>query len=410
MLDYQESPSLAQLGELWSQLKSGSSPIIEEFLEQLCIQLKEGRLSRSDQLVALLDQALLRVGGDFEQTYQIFTSTDRGTTRNHNEDACYPPSARLVNSTRDQNTLAIVCDGIGGHEGGEIASQLAIDAMREGVENLSFSSDTSTPDQITQSLEQFTSAANDLISQRNDSEKRRDRQRMGTTMVMTLAHAHEMYITSVGDSRVYWITPTGCEQVIVDDDVASREVRLGYTLYRNAIQYPSSGALVQALGMSSSATLHPTVQRLVLDEDCVFLLCSDGLSDYDRVEQYWETEILPILDHQVDIATAVERLIEIANRQNGHDNITVALVYCQVKQINGAEDTVLSFPQLESLPTEAAEISSSAMKTQQLPNESSRARPWGIIICWGCIILARFRRAAIILVISPSSQAKSLQF
>ncbi len=93
---------------------------------------------------------------------------------------------------------------------------------------------------------------------------------MGTTLVMALAHIHELYVAHVGDSRAYWITRTGCYQVTLDDDVACREVRLGYSLYRDALEQVAAGALIQALGITSSNTLHPTVQRFPVDEDCVF--------------------------------------------------------------------------------------------------------------------------------------------
>jgi protein phosphatase len=145
---------------------------------------------------------------------------------------------------------------------------------------------------------------------------------------MAVGHQHEMYIAHVGDSRAYWITRTGCHQITLDDDVAAREVRLGYAVYREALQQPSAGSLVQAIGMSAS--VHPTVQRFVLDEDCIFLLCSDGLSDYDLVDRCWQTDILPILDGSIDVATATQHLVELGNNLNGHDNITVALVHCQV--------------------------------------------------------------------------------
>jgi protein phosphatase len=147
---------------------------------------------------------------------------------------------------------------------------------------------------------------------------------------MAFAHAQEMYAAHVGDSRIYWITPRSCHQVTVDDDLASREVKLGYLLYRDAVQYPNAGALVQALGMSSATNLHPTVQRLILDQDCVFLLCSDGLSDYDRVEQYWESEIVPLLQGEKTVAAVGESLLQLANQKNGHDNSTIALIYCRV--------------------------------------------------------------------------------
>jgi protein phosphatase len=154
---------------------------------------------------------------------------------------------------------------------------------------------------------------------------------MGTTLVMALPIAHEMYITHIGDSRAYWITRHGCYQVTLDDDVASREVRLGYAIYREALQHSGSGSLIQALGMSKSASLHPTSQRFIIDEDAVFLLTSDGLSDFDRVEELWETEILPILGGNTNIEDVAARLIEIANTKNGHDNVTIALVHYQVK-------------------------------------------------------------------------------
>lgn len=62
-----------------------------------------------------------------------------------------------------------------------------------------------------------------------------------------------------------------------------------------------------------------------------FLLCSDGLSDYDRVEQYWQSEILPILTEDINLKTACEKLLHIGLKKNGHDNITVALLQCQIE-------------------------------------------------------------------------------
>jgi protein phosphatase len=108
----------------------------------------------------------------------------------------------------------------------------------------------------------------------------------------------------------------------------------------------SSGSLFQALGMNSSTALHPNIRRTIVDEECIFLLCSDGVSDRDRVDQYWQTEILPVLEGKVDLATACQRTIVMANTQNGHDNATVALVHCQVKQpVEAGQSTAIQdFP------------------------------------------------------------------
>lgn len=382
-------PTLQQLGQLWSQqLLPDASPSIAEFIQQLCTQMIEGKLRTAEEIVTLLDQGLKDCGRSQSRTYQIFTDTDKGPSRNHNEDACYPTSGQLIRPSNEASALAIVCDGIGGHEGGEVASRLAIDTLRQQVEKLPANPGNWNPTLLAQELENATCVANDVISQQNDSEHRSDRQRMGTTLVMARTCAHEIYITHVGDSRVYWINRHNCHQVTQDDDLASREVRLGYALYRSAVQNPTAGSLVQALGMAPSAALHPTVQRFVLDEDCVFLLCSDGLSDNDRVEQYWQTEILPILDGQIDLRTAGARLIEIANTQNGHDNVTVALVYCNVTSSRESRSPQLSVSQLKSSSTPASgtvpvtvpNAAPSQMKTQQLTPPTPARRPWGLLL------------------------------
>ncbi|MBF2020604.1 MAG: protein phosphatase 2C domain-containing protein [Hydrococcus sp. C42_A2020_068] len=346
--DQEKQPSLHQLGQLWLSWIEQASPNLTEFLQKLCEHLEQGKIERAEQLVALLEKAIEQAARLQERTYQIYTCTDAGPTRDHNEDACYPPSGKTVTIGDRNRALAIVCDGIGGQEGGEIASQLAIDTLVEDIDRSLGDATESDPKIYMQAIERAICDTNDLISDRNDSENRQERQRMGTTLVMSLARAHEIYIAHVGDSRIYWITPTSCHQVTVDDDLASREVRLGYLLYREAVQYPNAGALVQALGMSSSASLHPTVQHLILDEDCVFLLCSDGLSDFDRVEQYWEKEIAPILEGKRDVMEAGKRLLALANQRNGHDNVTIALVHCQVQPKAGAESTPLVYPEFEA--------------------------------------------------------------
>ncbi|OIP72369.1 MAG: hypothetical protein AUK43_03915 [Oscillatoriales cyanobacterium CG2_30_40_61] len=320
------NPTLKQLGYFWQQWVPTAQPQIQKFLRQLTHQMTSGELRTSTQLIQQLDQALSICGRGYERRIEIATGTDAGPTRSHNEDACYPEGGKPIQVPPGERALAIVCDGIGGQDGGEVASSMAIDVLRQQVEQMPLHQAHWDPLSLTPKLKRATCIANDVICQRNDVEKRQGRERMGTTLVMALAHIHEIYLTHLGDSRVYWISSSGCHQVTVDDDVASRQVRLGCALYRDALQQGASGALIQALGITSSVTLHPTVQRFALDEDCVFLLCSDGLSDRDRVEQHWQTEILPVLRQEVDLGTVRDRLIEIANTQNGHDNVTLALL------------------------------------------------------------------------------------
>ena len=378
------TPALSDLGNLWRELVAGANPIVAEFLAQLCQQTIEGELS-CDRLVAELDLALNNCGKTLDRSYEIITRTDKGPSRQRNEDARYPNSDTansfefsVPNSSSQQpsNTsryipLAIVCDGIGGHEGGIVASNLAVETIQQQLQHVR-NDGSWQPETLSTTLELAVCAANDQISQRNDAEQRQQRQRMGTTLVMALAYGHEIYITHVGDSRAYWISRTGCHQVTLDDDVASREVRLGYSLYREAVQQVGSGSLVQALGMSSSINLHPTVERFVVDEDCIFLLCSDGLSDGDRVEQFWEDEILPVLEGKADLASAATRLIEIGNTLNGHDNVTVALVHCRVSAKpemlrTGLRANGKSSPAAESQTSTLSNQRTSRAKTQNPP-------------------------------------------
>jgi serine/threonine protein phosphatase PrpC len=387
-LDQYPEPTLADLGQLWLQWVPNSQPVIATSLKTLCQQMVQGQVRTAEQLMNQLEQWLRLVGLQSCQV-EIATRTDQGPSRQQNEDACYPPDGAVVTSP----PLTVICDGVGGHAGGAIASTLAIETLKQQLQPIQIES--ANPKDLMAELEDAVCVANDAISQRNDSEQRHDRQRMGTTLVMALARAHEMYITHAGDSRAYWITRSGCYQVTLDDDIASREVRLGYTSYRNALQQPASGSLVQALGMGPSAILHPTVQRFVLDEDCIFLLCSDGLSDNDRVEEHWEAEILPILDGKIDLATASQRLITIANTQNGHDNVTVSLVHCQIIEAKDETLPELLLTDLDLDPTVPSQSSQdpanspslhgitsstpSTLKTQILRPKHSVASPWFLL-------------------------------
>ncbi len=379
--DSEVSHSLEDLGSFWrTNLLPNTKSAIKEFLSKVCDSLVSGEIHSGEQLVAILDQGLILLGagdGDTSQySVKIVTNTDTGPSRQRNEDACYPAAGSIISKPPSPKALAIVCDGIGGHEGGNVASNIAIDVIQQQVSQLaSVPRNRIDPTVLLADLEKAAAAANDKISQRNDSEGRQGRQRMGTTLVMALPIAHEMYITHVGDSRAYLITRFGCYQVTLDDDVASREVRLGYAVYRDAVMQGASGSLVQALGMGSSNSLHPTAQRFVLDEDCVFLLCSDGLSDFDRVEQYWETEILPILTDGLDIAEAVNNLTEIANKQNGHDNVTIALVQYQIKytepekiQLPNIADLSLSYSSNNNTSNTPSNFVSPNQRTQVIPD------------------------------------------
>jgi protein phosphatase len=352
--DGDKQPDLRDLGNLWSQWSDDSHPSIQDLLKQLAAHLEQGSIEQTSQVIVLLDQAARQCSKNRQYSYQIYALSDSGPNRSNNEDAAYPIHSQADNIPTTSNPLAIVCDGVGGHDGGEIASQETIKYLQSRIATLSIEEPNCNPGSILKKLNQYINSSNDIISKRNDSEQRQERQRMGTTLVMALAYDHEMYLAHIGDSRIYWITPNSCHQVTIDDDLASREVRLGYAIYRDSLQYPSAGALIQALGMRDSAALHPNLQRYMIEDDCIFLLCTDGLSDFDRVEQQWQNKVLPVLEGKQDLATAVKELIAIGNEKNGHDNVTVALVYCQVKPQVGVPEVTVAWSDVEFVLNDSA--------------------------------------------------------
>ncbi|MGB3494768.1 MAG: protein phosphatase 2C domain-containing protein [Elainellaceae cyanobacterium] len=355
----------AKLGQTWMQWVPTARPEIRTFLEALCNHLIDGKIQHPGQLLVCLDRALIATGKAQHRQISMATQTDRGPSRPRNEDACFPSKHPVIHLDSRQtktppldSSLIIVCDGIGGHSGGDVASQSAIDTLYSHLDSLHLS--RLSPVTLSTELRRATCLANDVISERNDDEQRRDRDRMGTTLVMGLLHRHELYLTHLGDSRAYLITGEGCHQATLDDDVASREARLGYGTYRNALYQPSAGSLVQALGMSASGSLHPTVQRLVLEGKGAILLCSDGLSDNDLLDSTWQTYITPLLQGKVDILSVVKQLIAAANQYNGHDNVTIGLISWSVTP---AADVQLS-AELAMPPALTSSISPQPNKTR----------------------------------------------
>lgn len=331
-------PTLVDLARKWQPLAETAHPAVSAFLERLCERLERQQLT-AEQLAECLSQAMTVCSQRQAVSYDLAVFTDQGPTRKRNEDACYPPGGThntlTSEATKATPQLLIVCDGIGGHQGGDVASKLAIATIESRLTPILQASETDlTATEAALAIESAICAANDEISAQNDQAQRQSRDRMGTTLVLALIKGADVYIAHLGDSRAYRISQQNCQQVTLDDDVASRQVRLGGSLYREVLMQPGSGSLIQALGMGSSQSLHPTVQRFVIDQNCVFLLCSDGLSDGDRVEQFWQPLLHPLVATAGSAAGSAakigQHLVDVANKYNGHDNVTVGLLSAQV--------------------------------------------------------------------------------
>jgi serine/threonine protein phosphatase PrpC len=209
-----------------------------------------------------------------------------------------------------------------------------------------------TPELVTEQLSAIIRVANNLIASRNDEQERESRRRMATTLIMALqlpqivkmpdgeGNAHELYIASVGDSRAYWITPRYCQQLTVDDDVATREVRMGRRLYREALQRPDAGALTQAVGTRDAELLRPTVRRFILEEDGLLLLCSDGLSDNNWLEELCVDYPRDIFSGKLSLEAAVRSLIEPGeSKEWSRQHICSPHLLCRFSPISGGTES-----------------------------------------------------------------------
>ncbi len=339
-------PELTDLGDYWR----------DHFVDYICTDVREPlseffyALARGayklPEAISQIDQIMADYSAGQSLSIRIRSATDIGTRRDHNEDACYPHPKRQKRSQQKEvlrDRVAIICDGLGGHEGGEVASSLAIQTLEEQIRillaNVEQDPDFS-PAGFTKQLEHIVHMVNNLLVAQNDKQQRQAQQRMGTTLVMAVAprplgiKRHEVYLVHVGDSRAYYIGAEHLYQMTLDDDVSTRETILGYNFYSYSSQRMDGGAL----GTRSSDMLYPRVQRFWLDEDCLLLLCSDGLSDFDRVTEIYESHLRPILTENHPLGQGCTELIQEANARNGHDNITVALMRCKFAEPDPKED------------------------------------------------------------------------
>lgn len=263
--------------------------------------------------------------------------TSTGQQRDHNEDCFYTQTeskkieVKRLEDTQDRivhaKGLYVLCDGMGGHAGGEVASALAVETLRQYFE--SNWHDQKLPSES--SIREAIHLANQAIYDENQQSSRSGSGRMGTTLVLLLLQDAEVVIAHVGDSRLYRFSRRcGLEQLTLDHEVGQREIQRGV---EPTIAYarPDAYQLTQALGPRDENFINPDVKFLELNEDMLLLLCSDGLTDNDFLELHWQSHLQPLLNGQIDLEQGLNQLVEDANQFNGHDNITGVLVRVRVR-------------------------------------------------------------------------------
>jgi len=213
--------------------------------------------------------------------------------------------------------LFVVADGMGGHEAGDVASRVTIQAIAQQAV-----SEVLSPAAAGESLPDARQwiAAVALTGNRAVYDQRKAiGTDMGTTLVMALVVGDTATIANVGDSRAYLLKQDGIVQVTTDHSLVQRLVATGQITPEEAANHPQKNVIYRVIGDKQRVEADLFEQRLALGE--ALFLCSDGLSGMVPDEQIWH-----IWRTSTSPQETCDRLVEAANQAGGEDNITVVIV------------------------------------------------------------------------------------
>ncbi len=238
---------------------------------------------------------------------QVYSVTDIGKIRKSNQDAYF------AKTFSDGNALAVVCDGMGGANAGEIASNTAVKIISEYFSN-SYNPSMSN-NSIAELLRNAILSAN--IDIYDMAEKDISLSGMGTTVVAAFVKNDSVVICHVGDSRAYLINKE-IRQLTRDHSVVQSLIESGKLSLKEAKAHPKKNVITRALGVEENVI--PDCDVLSIGDNDFIMLCTDGLSNFVD-----SNNILKIFKKN-DASNVTECLINSALAAGGEDNITVVLV------------------------------------------------------------------------------------
>lgn len=238
--------------------------------------------------------------------------TDTGRARNHNEDAI---------AWNEASGLALLADGMGGHNAGEVASGLCIEQLLA-----SFLPALQGPLRLTanKGVSKHATLVRRAVSKANatvfaEAAANPDRKGMGTTLVLALFYGDNVVVAHVGDSRVYRLRGNTLAVVTEDHSLVRELLEKGVITPDEVENNPYSHVITKAVGIREKVVAE--VQEFEALPGDVFLLCSDGLTDLVN-DQSIEDILVAAAGNWT---LAAQRLIDLANQQGGRDNISVVL-------------------------------------------------------------------------------------
>ena len=237
-----------------------------------------------------------------------FAKTDIGKAREINQDYYSIPKS-------DQDLqLFILADGMGGYNGGEVASTLATEAAKNYIID-NFEKIEHSKEEILELIKNAVEYANNVVFEKSKTDK--ELEGMGTTLDICFIYNNKIYIGHVGDSRVYRIRGELIRKLTKDHSYVQQLVEDGKITREEANHHPKKNMLTKALGCT--AYVEPDIRARNLEPGDILVMCSDGLTN--MVE---EKEIYQVIKENPE--TAPQTLVNLANNAGGYDNITVITI------------------------------------------------------------------------------------
>ncbi len=238
---------------------------------------------------------------------EIFCKTDVGLVRDNNQDSF------SFKKLTDTCAWVIVCDGMGGAKGGNIASRMTVDFIaeyfKEKIEN-------ANDEQIHYIISEALEKANKHVFEA--SKAKPELAGMGTTAVIAVIKNSVAHVAHVGDSRAYLISPGDIKRLTLDHSFVQEMVNRGEITEDQARKHPNRNYITRALGVESDVKEDYIVVPFLKNE--MILLCTDGLSNY------FNTDELNNIINGCEKNELVNKLVKAANKKGGSDNITVAVI------------------------------------------------------------------------------------
>jgi len=256
---------------------------------------------------------------------RLGAKTDRGRTRDHNEDTFLV--ADLTRGTTDflvdgqasigpRGTVLLVADGMGGAAAGELASAMAADLIFQHLAISWGRSNEVGGDDFIRHIRLAVELANARIHEY--AKEHTDARGMGTTSTVVGVLGNRLYLAQVGDSRAYMVRQSVAIQLTKDQSLMQRLIDAGELTEEQAAVSERRNIILQALGPDAKIRVDVTYQDLARGD--IVVLCSDGLSG-----QVKRDEIADVVNASGDVNAICDHLIDLANERGGPDNITVVV-------------------------------------------------------------------------------------